>query len=78
MLNGVEVAVDQDVEDGVDDAHRALRHQVSVGVKTVANLLDLWEVIAVDADDAVLEHPHQDPRDNQAAVGVMVWPMVAA
>ena len=61
MLDGVEMTVDEDVENGMDDAHRAVRDQIEVGVEAVEHLLDLGQVVAMDTDDAMFEHPHRDP-----------------
>ena len=55
------MTVDEDVENGMDDAHRAVRDQIEVGVEAVEHLLDLGQVVAMDTDDAMFEHPHRDP-----------------
>ena len=55
------MTVDEDVENGMDDAHRAVRDQIGVGVEAVEHLLDLGQVVAMDTDDAMFEHPHRDP-----------------
>ena len=71
MLNGIEMAVNKDIENSVDDTHRPIRDEVRVRVEAVEYLRDLWQIVAMNTNDAVREHPHRNPRDDQTTVGII-------
>ncbi|GAB6894628.1 hypothetical protein JCM18916A_00890 [Cutibacterium acnes subsp. acnes] len=61
MLNGIEMAVNKDIENSVDDTHRPIRDEVRVRVEAVEYLRDLWQIVAMNTND--LRDTHTETRE---------------
>mgnify|MGYP001507506111 CR=1 FL=1 len=61
MLNGIEMAVNKDIENSVDDTHRPIRDEVRVRVEAVEYLRALWQLVALPAHGAEPDHARRGP-----------------